>query len=160
MDALSAEISQVTGRDVDHVAPLTGGCVGEVFRVWLADGNSVVVKTGRPGDMLDVEGWMLGYLGEHSALPVPDVLLARDSMLVMTHIDGEDALSPASERHAAELLAELHDVTAPEFGLDRDTVIGGIVQPNGFLARWVDFFRDRRLLRSSSSRRPVFVRPF
>lgn len=146
MDALSAEISQLTGRDVDHVAPLTGGCVGEVFRVWLADGNSVVVKTGRPGDSLDVEGWMLGYLGEHSALPVPDVLLARDSMLVMTHIDGEDALSAASERHAAELLAELHDVTAPEFGLERDTVIGGIAQPNGSLARWVEFFRDRRLL--------------
>ncbi len=146
MEALSAKISELTGRDVEHVAPLTGGCVGEVYRVWLDGGDSVVVKTGRPGDPLDVEGWMLGYLGDHGSLPVPGVLLARDSLLVMTYIDGEDALSAASERHAAELLAALHGVTAPEFGLDRDTVIGGIAQPNGFAASWVEFFRDRRLL--------------
>ncbi|NQU69566.1 MAG: fructosamine kinase family protein [Rhodospirillales bacterium] len=146
MEALAVEISELTGRDVEHVAPLTGGCVGEVYRVWLDGGDSLVVKTGRPGDPLDVEGWMLGYLGDHGGLPIPGVLLARDSLLVMTYIDGEDALSVASEFHAAELVAALHGVTAPEFGLDRDTVIGGIAQPNGFSASWVEFFRDRRLL--------------
>ena len=146
MDALSAEISQITGRDVEHVAPLTGGCVGEVYRIWLAGGETLVAKTGRPGDPLDVEGWMLRYLGEHSSLPVPDVILARDLLLVMSNIDGEDALSPASEIHAAELLAALHDVTADDFGLDRDTVIGGLHQPNGLYPSWVEFFRDRRLL--------------
>jgi fructosamine-3-kinase len=143
---LSGEIAGLTGQDVEHVAPLTGGCVGEVYRVWLADGNSVVVKTGPPGAPLDVEGWMLDYLGAHSRLPIPKVILARDSLLVMSYIDGEDALSPAAELHAAELLAALHDVTADEFGLERDTVIGGITQPNGILTSWVEFFRDRRLL--------------
>ena len=146
MDALSAELSQITGRDVEHVAPLTGGCVGEVYRIWLAGGETLVAKTGRPGDPLDVEGWMLRSLGEHSSLSVPDVILARDLLLVMSNIDGEDALSPASEIHAAELLAALHDVTADDFGLDRDTVIGGLHQPNGLYPSWVEFFRDRRLL--------------
>jgi fructosamine-3-kinase len=146
MDALAAEIADLTGLDVENIAPLTGGCVGEVYRIWFVNGDSVVAKTGRPGDPLDVEGWMLTYLRDHSALPVPDVILARDSLLVMSHIDGEDALSPAAELHAAELLAALHGVTAPAFGLERDTVIGGIAQPNGIAASWIEFFRDRRLL--------------
>ncbi len=146
MDALSTEIAEIMGREIDQIAPLTGGCVGELFRVWLADGQSVVAKTGQPGDPLDVEGWMLEYLGEHSTLPVPEVYLSRDSLLVMSYIDGEDALSPASEIHAAELLAALHDVTADDFGLDRDTVIGGVHQPNGLFPSWVEFFRDKRML--------------
>jgi hypothetical protein len=146
MDALSTKIAEIKDRDVDQIAPLTGGCVGELFRIWLADGESVVAKTGQPGDPLDVEGWMLEYLGEHSTLPVPEVYLSRDSLLVMSYIDGEDALSTASEIHAAELLAALHDVTADDFGLDRDTVIGGIHQPNGLFPSWVEFFRDKRML--------------
>ena len=123
MDALSAEISEETGQEVEQITPLTGGCVGEVYRVWLGDGTSVVAKTGQPGDPLDIEGWMLDYLADHSSLPVPKVILARDSLLVMSYIDGEDALSPPSEIHAAELLAALHDVTADDFGLERDTGI-------------------------------------
>ena len=107
MDALSTEIAEIMGREIDQIAPLTGGCVGELFRVWLADGQSVVAKTGQPGDPLDVEGWMLEYLGEHSTLPVPEVYLSRDSLLVMSYIDGEDALFPASKIHAAEFLEEL-----------------------------------------------------
>jgi fructosamine-3-kinase len=146
MDALSAEISEETGQEVEQITPLTGGCVGEVYRVWLGDGTSVVAKTGQPGDPLDIEGWMLDYLADHSSLPVPKVILARDSLLVMSYIDGEDALSPPSEIHAAELLAALHDVTADDFGLERDTVCGGIHQPNGLYPSWIEFFRDRRLL--------------
>jgi fructosamine-3-kinase len=150
MDALSDEnskiISQITGREIDHVAPLTGGCVGEVYRVRLAGGETVVVKTGPAGGHLDVEGWMLRYLRENSALPVPEVISAQESLLVMSYIDGEDALSSPSECHAAELLAALHGVTRAEFGLERNTVIGGIVQPNEPNSSWVAFFRDRRLL--------------
>ncbi|MDP6787328.1 MAG: fructosamine kinase family protein, partial [Rhodospirillales bacterium] len=85
-------------------------------------------------------------LARHGALPVPEVLHAEDSLLVMSHIVSGDAITPAAETHAAELLAALHGITAPEFGLERDTVIGGLAQPNPSAPEWIPFFRDHRLL--------------
>ena len=37
-------------------------------------------------------------------------------------------------------------MTAPKFGFDGATVIGGLDQPNPWTDSWRDFFRDRRLL--------------
>ena len=139
-------IAAILGIASVELAPLTGGCVGEVYRVLLADGGSMVAKLGPPGGALAVEGWMLDYLAAHTALPVPEVLHASDSLLLMSHIESGDAITPAAEIHAAELLAALHTVTAPAFGLERDTVIGGLHQPNPPSSSWVPFFRDHRLL--------------
>lgn len=124
-------------------AALSGGCVGDVRRAVLEGGTSVVVKTGHG---LEVEGWMLRTLAERSALPVPAVLHADDSLLVIEYIEAGDPITPAAETHAADLLAALHGISAPEFGLERDTVIGGLAQPNEPSPDWIEFFRDRRLM--------------
>lgn len=136
-------IEQATGRAIRGVQPLSGGCVGEVRKVLLDDGGAVVAKLG-PG--LEPEGWMLRYLAAHSRLPVPTVLLDDDSLLVMAFVDGRDGLDSRAGGHAAELLAALHGITAPAFGLERPTVIGGLPQPNPWTPCWRDFFRDQRLL--------------
>ena len=44
------------------------------------------------------------------------------------------------------LVASLHGVEAPQFGAERDTLIGGLPQPNPPSDNWRDFFRDQRLL--------------
>ncbi len=89
---------------------------------------------------------MLGYLKRHSGLPVPEVLYADDRLLVIEYLATSGGIGPTVERHAAELLAALHRVGAPEFGLERDTLIGGLPQPNAQSPTWLPFFRDRRLL--------------
>ncbi len=139
-DALRSQIERVLGSAVVSVAPLSGGCVGEVRRVDLADGRRLVAKIG-PG--LEPEGFMLRYLAENSRLPVPAVQYGDDDLLLMDFVEGSDGLA---EDHAAELLAELHGITAPSFGFERDTLIGGLRQPNPWTPSWIDFFRDRRLL--------------
>jgi fructosamine-3-kinase len=48
--------------------------------------------------------------------------------------------------HAAELIAALHAITAETFGLERDTVIGGLPQPNARSKYWLPFFAEHRLL--------------
>jgi fructosamine-3-kinase len=63
----------------------------------------------------------------------------------MAYVAGESTFSRAAEEHAAELLAQLHDVTAPRFGLEKDTLIGGLHQPNSPQDDWVAYFRDLRL---------------
>ncbi len=140
-------LERLLGSPVARAAPLGGGCIAEVSRVDLADGRAVVVKDGRPGDGLDLEGWMLSLLATRCpVLPVPGVLVAEDDLLVIEAVDASGSLSPQAETHAADLIAALHGVTADRFGLERDTLIGGLPQANPWTASWRDFFRDHRLL--------------
>lgn len=138
-------IEAATGQRPAHVGPLTGGCVGEIYKVELKDGTRLVAKVSATGG-LAVEGFMLGYLRMHSALPVPEVLHAADKLLLLEFIETSGGLTAGAEAHAAELLAALHGIPAENFGFEGDTVIGSLPQPNPWTPRWRDFFRDQRLL--------------
>jgi fructosamine-3-kinase len=145
VDPLTARIEAVLGCRVIALAPLAGGCVGDVRAVRTADGSRCVAKTSPTGG-LEVEGWMLARLRESSSLPVPGVLHSGEDLLLLEYIEGDARpLELAGEWEAADLLAALHSLTAPSFGLERDTAIGGLPQPNRRTGCWVEFFRDRRL---------------
>jgi fructosamine-3-kinase len=64
---------------------------------------------------------------------------------VMEAMPGQTGAGRA-ERHAAELLAGLHDVQGEAFGLEFDNLIGPLPQPNTRSRSWVTFFRERRLM--------------
>ena len=145
MKLAEEEIAAVTGSAVAGRWPLSGGCVGEVYAVELADGRRLVAKVGGSGS-LALEGWMLGYLAAHSTLPVPEVIHASDRLLLLALLPSDGRIDGAAERDAARHLAALHGVTATAFGLDRDTLIGPLPQPNPLSARWVPFFAEWRLL--------------
>ena len=145
MTPLEARVAEVAGARVLGLSPLSGGCVGDVFRADLASGVRVVVKAGETGSRLDIEGDMLNALAR-VGLPVPAVIHAADALLVMEYIETSGGLTESAEVHAAELLGQLHENTAPAYGLGRDTLIGGLTQPNGWNRSWLAFFRDRRLL--------------
>lgn len=139
-------IEAATGIRPLRVAPLSGGSVAEVWRVAMPDGAMLVAKTADDTGTLGLEGWMLDYLARHSALPLPKVIHAENRLLLMAFVEAGDPIDADAERHAAGLLAALHAIEAPAFGLERDTLIGELHQPNAPLPRWLDFFRDRRLL--------------
>lgn len=88
---------------------------------------------------------MLHYLAQHSHLPVPKVLHSGDTLLLMEFIEGDSLFNDEAEHRAAKLLAELHTVRGSSFGLERDTLIGGLYQPNPAYSSWIDFFREQRL---------------
>ncbi len=144
-------------RPLGH-GPLSGGCIAEVHRLEMPGGEPLVAKVAAQaeegaaaGDGLELEGWMLDFLAENSTLPVPKVLFSDGGLLLMTCLPGGGSLNPKAEEHAAELLAALHAVSGPDegarrFGLERDTVIGGLRQPNPWASSWVDFFREQRLM--------------
>ncbi|CAN5642826.1 fructosamine kinase family protein [soil metagenome] len=138
-----------------HLHPLQGGASGGVIRAELPGGESVVAKvaveartgTGRHWDApLGIEGRMLRYLAESTALPVPEVLHVSDRLLLMEHVENDGTTSEAGEEEAAELVAALHDHPGPDFGFHWDTVLGGLPQPNPWTSSWVDFFARERLL--------------
>lgn len=139
-------IEEIAGMTIQRITPLHGGMIGQVYRVQLTDDRLLVAKVADSGaTTLDIEGYMLRYLAEHSDLPVPEVLHDAPNLLVMTFIEGHSHLDSAVQQHAADLLAALHDVRADQFGLERDTLIGGLHQPNTSTDSWIAFFREYRL---------------
>ena len=85
---------------------------------------------------------MLRYLSEKSALPVPDVYHSSPALLIMQFLPGESRFDQAAEEHVAELLAQLHAISADAYGFDEDTLIGLFAQPNAWHEDWVAFFAD------------------
>jgi fructosamine-3-kinase len=141
--SLAQRIENATGRRPGRMARLSGGCIAETYKVALEGGEPVVVKR---GEDLALEGWMLRYLAARSDLPVPAVISAEDDLLIMEFVETSGGLDAGAEAHAAELLAALHGVAGDAFGLERDTLIGSLHQPNPETGRWIDFFREHRLL--------------
>ncbi|MFA9462033.1 fructosamine kinase family protein [Thiohalorhabdus methylotrophus] len=144
-EALRQRSEEILGAPLEGGAPLSGGCVGEVYGVE-AGGSEYVVKVESPAtNLLETEGRMLRHLAERSPLPAPDPLHFEPGLLVMPRIDGDHHFTPAGEEHAADLFAALHAQPAPYFGFEYDTVIGGLPQPNPRFERWSAFFADARL---------------
>ena len=144
---ISEGVEVSLGERLRSARPLGGGCIGEVYRVELEDGSTLVAKVDRDAEShLEREAYMLRYLRENSDLPVPEVYHGSETLLLMEFIEGSSRFSKDAEHHAAELLAALHDVTADAYGHERNTLIGSLDQPNPWNDSWIDFFHEHRLL--------------
>jgi fructosamine-3-kinase len=144
---LAGGVEDALGKQLRSARPMGGGCIGEVYKVELADGTTLVAKVDREGaSHLEREAYMLRYLRGNSGLPVPEVYHGSESLLLMEFVEGSSRFSEEAERHAAELLATLHDITADAYGHERNTLIGSLDQPNPWTGNWIDFFREHRLL--------------
>lgn len=142
---IAQRLETAFGRRIDSARLLPGGCIADVWRIHFDDDETVVAKVAENGG-LTTEAFMLRYLEAHSPLPVPQVWQADDDLLVLADLGGGGRLTPAAQRDAAEHVAALHQVTAPAFGLNSDTLIGPLVQPNPPTQSWVQFFREHRLM--------------
>jgi len=142
---VQTRIEAALRRPVRAWQPLAGGMISQVLRVDLAGGESVVAKVGDGSHDLTIEAFMLRYLRERSGLPLPAVLHEEPNLLLMEFVDGRIEWEGDVLRHLGELLAHCHQVTSPFYGLERDTLIGPLHQPNPQMTSWVAFFREQRL---------------
>ena len=146
-EIIASGVEVSLGERLKSARPMGGGCIGEVYRVELEDGTPLVAKVDREGEShLEREAYMLRYLREKSDLPVPEVYHGSETLLLMEFVEGSSRFSEGAERHAAELLAALHGITADAYGHERDTLIGSLDQPNPWTGSWAEFFREQRLL--------------
>ena len=143
---IKQEIEKIAGRTILAAQPLAGGMISQALRIDLSDGESLVAKVGDGSHDLRIESFMLRYLRFHSQLPVPAVVYEAQDLLLMEHIAGESRLDDESLRHLGVLLATCHRISAPTYGLERDTLIGPLHQPNAPNQAWIPFFREQRLL--------------
>lgn len=157
MDALSplrVRLEAALNTRITRVAPLGSGATGSVVRLELDSAATAVAKLSHSAENegLAIEGRMLRLLAERSKLPVPRVMHAERAVLVMEFKEGSSSFDARAERHAAELLAELHAVRSPDgrYGLEFDGLIGPLHQPNARSASWVEFWREHRVLHMSA----------
>lgn len=144
---LKPKISELLGFDVVDIKAVSGGSIAAVYRVELHNGQAVIVKVDDSAKaQFRLEAYMLEFLATKTRLPVPKVLYSDQYLLVQELLPGTSRFTPAAQAHAAELLAELHAITSSQFGFERDTLIGGLHQPNPWTGNWLDFFREHRLL--------------
>jgi len=144
--ALQQRIAERLGRDLLQMRPLAGGKISQVLRLDFTSGEALVAKVGDGSHDLRIEAYMLRYLRQNSALPIPEVWHDEPDLLLMEYIAGAEQLERASLRHLGQLLAACHQVSGSSYGLERDTLIGPLHQPNPPTASWIEFFREQRLL--------------
>lgn len=142
----AARVAALLGAEPVSLRPLSGGCVAEVYRVAMPDGADLVAKLDRGADpKLDREGFMLRRL-EGAGVPVPRVIACERDALVMTHVENDGHSSAEGEAALGELVAALHEHGGERYGLERDTLIGPLEQPNAWDDDWRRFFAERRIL--------------
>jgi fructosamine-3-kinase len=140
------------GTGVTRATPLSGGDINEAFRVPLADGRTVFVKTNdrAPRSMFPAEARGLEWLAEARALRIPEVLAVSSPggteppFLVLEYLDPARR-APGFDERLGRGLAALHRSGAPSFGLSYDNFIGRLPQVNAPLPDWLTFYRERRL---------------
>lgn len=141
---LQAEIEQAISGSIVAIAPLSAANNAQIYRLLLEGGGTRVAKVAERG--METEAWMLRFLKEHSSLPVPEVEFSNDHVIIMEFIESQDMIDYRGQRHAAEQLAALHAIGAEKYGLERDTAIGSLRQPNKQSDNWPAFFAEQRLL--------------
>lgn len=149
--SVSKAVETALGSACARAQPVSGGDINEAFRVSLADGRTVFVKTNDRADpaMFPAEARGLDWLSQAGALRVPKVLAASrgdtPAFLVLEYLEPGRRVRDFDER-LGRGLAALHRFGAPSFGLDHDNFIGRLHQRNASTATWADFYRERRLL--------------
>jgi protein-ribulosamine 3-kinase len=128
---------------------VSGGSINRCYR-WRCGETPLFVKVAdeRGAGALAAESAGLALLAEARAVRIPRVLAhgaaGRDAFLALEWIESRPA-GRSAEHRLGESLAAQHRVTAPQFGLAEDNFIGRTRQPNGWVADWAEFFRERRL---------------
>lgn len=150
-EAIAREIGAQTGSDCapEPEAGVSGGSIHRCYR-WRCGDAPVFVKVADEAGAaaLAAEAAGLEALASAQALRVPRVVArgaaGRGAFLALEWFESRPA-GRVAEHRLGERLAAQHRMIAAQFGFAADNFIGGTPQPNGQLADWTEFFRERRL---------------
>jgi fructosamine-3-kinase len=116
----------------------------DIYLVTGTDDSRYIVKESQNRFLLESEAKMLEYL--RPFIRVPSVLSQDADRLQMEYIPNDSGCKRACEYDVAEVLVHLHCQSAQAFGFAYDTTIGPFRQSNKEHARWIDFYREERVM--------------
>src|SRR5690606_30427713 len=149
--SLVERVAELLGESIDRAEPVAGGDICSAYRLHVAGGRRVFVKTHHdpPPGLFPVEADGLRWLAAAGpeAVPVPNVLAAEPDLLAMEW--GEPA--GPTQRAAVEFgrrLARLHRTGAGQYGSDTPDTLGfagALPLDNTQTSSWPEFYAERRI---------------
>jgi len=133
---------------------VSGGCIHEAWKLsaeTAGGSRHFFVKTNtldsKPMFAAEAEG--LAAIRTAGCVGVPGTIVVDDdeerAWLVLEWLE-LTPLAPASAAALGTALAAQHRLPQSHFGWERDNFVGASPQVNGFSDRWLDFWRDKRLV--------------
>lgn len=130
---------------------IPGGDINQTFILETSTSEQFFVKINRAEllDMFLAEFAALDEIKNSNTLLTPSPILAgragNNAFLAMEFIEMGGGSSAASEEELGHNLAQMHKVTQPKFGWDRDNTIGSTKQINQQESSWGVFWREHRI---------------
>jgi protein-ribulosamine 3-kinase len=141
------DLSEALGQEVQRLDLLQHGQIGGVYKATI-DGGNYIVKHSLQTEKLAVEAKMLNDLHD-AKIRVPEMILNKETFLMMEYIQTFHHDNPTREREAAKLLATLHSVSNESrmYGYYYDTTIGPFPQKNEQTQyNWTLFLGQMRIM--------------
>ena len=158
-NTLEEAITEIYGSGLQIVSkqPVHGGDINRSYRLTLSDGRLVFLKSNTVKNLpfFEAEAKGLEALRQTKAIGVPQALgMGTDkdtSFLLLEYLEAAPKISGYWEVFGRELAAlhradTRHLTENGNFGFAPDNYIGATPQLNTPMMKWVDFFRECRLL--------------
>ncbi len=133
---------------INERQPLGGGCIGDVERLLLKNGDSLMCKSmpQPPANMFEAEAHGLTALAAEQAIRVPKVIHVEAGFILMEDL-GAGRHETGYWEDLGRQLAQLHSTSKAQFGFDMNNYCGETPQDNTPCEDGHEFFATRRLLR-------------
>ncbi|RKZ41535.1 MAG: fructosamine kinase family protein [Gammaproteobacteria bacterium] len=151
-ETIAKHISETSGLpfQIKRQQEVGGGCINKTYQVSDNDNQSYFVKLNNAQyqDMFAAEADGLSELEKAAVVKVPKPLCfgtaGHQAYLVMEYLKF-DIKDHSAISELGQQLANLHQKTAPLFGLHRDNYIGSTRQVNTLEKDWSTFWQKHRL---------------
>ncbi len=149
---LSTEISAATGRQFTpkKQRSVSGGCINSAYIVEDGEDRAYFIKTNSSqySEMFAAEAAGLNEILHSQTVRAPQPIVfgcyAESAYLVLEYLELGRASFSNMEAFAQQL-AQMHKVTAKQYGWHVDNTIGSTPQPNHQSSDWLAFWREYRL---------------
>ncbi|XCF05683.1 fructosamine kinase family protein [Tamlana crocina] len=147
---LKIHLSGILNEDICSMSPVHGGDISTAYKIETAT-NAYFLKTNQASSaltMFEIEANGLNLIGSTNTIKTPKVLFCNrfgnHAFLLMEFIESK---SPSAKdfEHLGQQLAQLHQCSSKNFGLETDNFIGSLPQSNTQHSNWVDFYIHERL---------------
>lgn len=146
-----AKIALESGRDysgIETIKKIQGGSINEAFYIRTVDAEFFMkFHANSPKEFFKSEALGLRLIKETETISVPNYISYSDqpghAFLLLEWIEGKK--TERTEEILGYKLAELHKCYGRMHGLETDTYIGILPQPNELNANWLEYYRDKRL---------------
>ncbi|GAB1857426.1 fructosamine kinase family protein [Flavobacteriaceae bacterium MHTCC 0001] len=151
IDNLKYHLSNLLKESITNMSSVSGGDISKAYRISTTNSDYFLKLNNAPDalTMFQTEVYSLQTIAQTNTIKTPKIItydrFEGSALLLLEFIESKSP-SPEDFRSLGTQLAQLHQYTSENFGLDRDNFIGRLPQSNTRHKTWADFYTHERLL--------------